>query len=279
MAIGKRFKIEEVKEIFKNGGCELLETKYSNARTPVKYRCSCGDISKICLDSFKRGNRCKKCGGRKNSIKQKGKVYPKKRNMAGIFAHSFDYVKQCFHDRGCVLISENYINQNQDLEYICNCGKVEKRSFALFMAAKGGCLKCGRLLTSGMNNYQWRADRDQLKLENDFRQKCYKMLKYVLKQIGQKKTDRTHRLLGYNHIQLTNAISSHPNWNHVKIDKWHLDHVFPIKAFMDYKINDLKLINSLDNLQPLTGHDNCVKNDKYDKLQFENWLKQKGIKI
>lgn len=49
---------------------------------------------------------------------------------------------------------------------------------------------------------------------------------------------------------------------------WHLDHMFPIKAFADYKISDIKLINALDNLQPLSEADNLIKADKYSAEEF-----------
>lgn len=34
--------------------------------------------------------------------------------------------------------------------------------------------------------------------------------------------------------------------------KWHIDHVFPVKAFFDYKITNIKLINSLEKLATTT---------------------------
>ena len=72
-------------------------------------------------------------------------------------------------------------------------------------------------------------------------------------------------------------IQSYSNWNVVVNGKWHIDHKFPIKAFLDYGIIDLKIINGLDNLQPLSQKDNLIKHDKYDKIEFEKWLKGKNI--
>ena len=63
----------------------------------------------------------------------------------------------------------------------------------------------------------------------------------------------------------------------VKNKKWEVDHVFPIKAFLDYGISDLKIINCLDNLQPLSEYDNCSKNAKYDCVEFEKWLVSKKV--
>ena len=58
-----------------------------------------------------------------------------------------------------------------------------------------------------------------------------------------------------------------------------MDHIFPIQAFVDYGIKDIKLINCLENLQPLNGKENCSKGDKYDVEKFEKWLESKGYEI
>ncbi len=49
--------LEDVKNEFKEGGCELLSS-YVNMDTPVSYKCSCGNISKITLGAFRNGIRC-----------------------------------------------------------------------------------------------------------------------------------------------------------------------------------------------------------------------------
>jgi hypothetical protein len=58
---------------------------------------------------------------------------------------------------------------------------------------------------------------------------------------------------------------------------WHTDHIFPIKAFLDYGIVDIKIINCLENLRPLDAKENLCKNAKYDKVLFEQWLQSKGV--
>lgn len=60
------FDIEKVRNIFKEGGCILLEEEYKNARTPMTYICNCGNIEKIRLDNFRQGKRCRECGNEKN---------------------------------------------------------------------------------------------------------------------------------------------------------------------------------------------------------------------
>jgi Uri superfamily endonuclease len=98
------------------------------------------------------------------------------------------------------------------------------------------------------------------------------MLKNVLTKTGRTKTDKTHRLLGYSFRALIERITKHPNWSKVKDYVWHIDHIFPIKAFTDHGIMDVQLINCLDNLQPMLGKDNCSKNAKYNEANFLTWV-------
>lgn len=53
---------------FKDEGCELLETKYINNKTLMRYRCKCGEESMISFSNFKNHNkRCKDCGYKKTT--------------------------------------------------------------------------------------------------------------------------------------------------------------------------------------------------------------------
>ena len=89
------------------------------------------------------------------------------------------------------------------------------------------------------------------------------------------KTDTTFNLLGYTKEELINHIKNCDNWESLKNSKWELDHIFPLKAFFDYKIYDVKKINILENLRPLSSLENKTKNSFYDKNEFECWLKSK----
>jgi hypothetical protein len=102
--------------------------------------------------------------------------------------------------------------------------------------------------------------------------KCYKALQRCHEAIGTKKEYRTTVLLGYTPRQLQEHIQNHPNWNSVKDGDWHLDHIFPIIAFLKKGIKDLKIINCLSNLRPISEEENCSKNDKYDQEEFDHWL-------
>jgi len=130
------------------------------------------------------------------------------------------------------------------------------------------CRECGINKRSGVNHYEWKPDRVEHELNCIFKQRSYKLISMVLNYTGHLKEQKSYKLLGYNHIQLKEHIINHPNWEIVKNKKWHIDHIFPIKAFLEYGITDVSLINCLDNLQPLDAKKNLCKNDKYDKREF-----------
>ena len=78
-------------------------------------------------------------------------------------------------------------------------------------------------------------------------------MRYIFNENGNRPisiTAKMDELLGYTQEELRQHIKNHPNWNLVKNEKWHLDHIFPFKAFFEYKIYDTKLINSLENIFP-----------------------------
>lgn len=114
------------------------------------------------------------------------------------------------------------------------------------------------------------------KCRNKFPKKIYKALQRCREMTDQIKLDRSHKLLGYSPRQLQEHIQSHPNWQAVKDQDWHLDHIFPIIAFLNLGIRDVAKICCLENLQPLSGPLNIVKNDDYDIQCFQDWLFVKG---
>lgn len=49
-------------------------------------------------------------------------------------------------------------------------------------------------------------------------------------------------------------------------DYWHVDHILPVKHFLDNGIRDPKVINCLSNLRPLKAKENLVKGAKVEYL-------------
>lgn len=257
---------KDVKKYFEDHDCELLETEYINANTPMKYECNCENSSKITFGNFRRGSRCNKCSTLK-------------------VTHTFEYVKQYFEDYDCELLEKEYINSQTKIRYRCSCKNIEMIKFNGFCNKKHKC--CSECLLKrrregkrfGKDHWNWIEDREELKERNRFKSKCRSMLRSVLKRIGKPKDNKTFLMLGYNSEQLRKHVYSHPNWEKVRNKEWHLDHIHPIKAFLDYGIRDIKLINCFENLQPLTKEDNLKKGAKYDEKEFEEWLVGKGYEI
>lgn len=104
--------------------------------------------------------------------------------------------------------------------------------------------------------------------------RAYQMLRRCMKLTKQSKLHHTHETLGYTPAQLQEHIMSHSNWEKVKDGPWHIDHIFPVVAFIEHNITDMSVICALENLQPLSDEDNHSKNGKYDKGQFIKFLKE-----
>jgi hypothetical protein len=117
-----KYSFEYIKNFFKINNCELLEKEYKNNKHKMKYKCSCNNISIISFNHFQKGVRCMNCSG---SIKYK-----------------YEYVKNYFKSKNCILLSENYINTDNNLEYICSCKNISKISFNRFKRGER-CRTCG----------------------------------------------------------------------------------------------------------------------------------------
>ncbi len=112
---------------FKKHGCELLSTEYISNDTPLRYKCKCGNIREITYSTFRKSNQCTDCSinDRTNGLK-----------------HDYAYVKKCFEEGGCTLLSTSYVNSGTKLDYICKCGNRSQIDFDHFKSGKRcGCIK------------------------------------------------------------------------------------------------------------------------------------------
>lgn len=263
-----KYSFEEVKNYFENYGCYILDSEYKNCHTKLKYRCICGEIWETSFSGFKYGQRCKRCRYEKTSLR---------------FRLNYSFVKDYFKDHNCELLEDEYKNAHIKMKYKCNCGDISYISFDSFKQGNR-CKSCGFIKISESNKLKigdkhprWIKDRDK-KAENDlFCARCRTMIRSVLKRLSLKKLEKTEELLGYKISCLKTHIEGSKEWDQLKNKTWHIDHIFPLKAFIDYDIKDAKLVNCLENLQPLLDSDNFFKHAKYNCLDFENWLISKGV--
>jgi len=249
---------KDVSKYFNEHGCELLD-EYVGCIHKMKYKCHCGEIGNTSWNNFTKGKRCGNC----TKYGQKKK-------------RSLEEVQKIFKERNCEFLDEEFKDIHFKHNYRCKCGKCCKITFAGFYHLNQNCKECGILKQSGKDHWKWREDRSQKRLDDLFRKKCYKALRSSLKATGKEKVGRTSDILGYGTKELQEHIRNHENWDNVKDEKWQIDHIFPIAAFVEHGIRDLALINHLDNLMPLNGDENLKKSDKYDKKEFLEWVKRHG---
>ena len=244
---------EEVRTYFAEFGYELLG-EYEGVIKPIECRCSCGKISKISWNNFSRGRRCAYCHptGRKKK-------------------YTLEEVSKVFEEHGCKLLATEYQSNIEPLDCVCKCGRPWKASVNVILNQNQYCQECGR------ESARKKLTKPGSKKYRELYYKYRKSIRRTLAALNMKKLDYSHKLLGYTAKDLQNHIINHPNWNNVKDTEWHLDHIFPVKAFVDHGITDIKLINCLDNLQPLSQKENNQKCDNYDKQAFEVWLQAKSL--
>jgi hypothetical protein len=225
---------EDVKKYFEEQGCELLG-EYLGVQIKMKYRCKCGNISEINWNHFSHGKRCGLCV--KTGQKKK---------------RSLEEIQKIFKERGCEFLDLEFKGITYKHNYKCKCGKIKQITFSGFHHQNQYCNDCRLEKNRGSNHHMWQEDREQVVLNKKFRKKCYKALQSSLKATGKVKVGRTTDMLGYSPKELQEHITKHPNWENVKREDWAIDHIFPIKAFIDYGIKDIKVINRLDNLRPIS---------------------------
>lgn len=253
----KKYTYEKVRSIFEENNCILLDEQYKNNRTSLKYICECGNKSKITLEKFLIGQRCTNCGKEKRANSKR--------------VLTFEHVKNMFCSNGYDLLETRYHSCLQTLKYRCPNGHIGTTTCVNFQRGHR-CQKCSA--KSGENHHKWNHDREQVKQNALFAKKSYNALHRCLRATKQNKVDKTSNLLGYTINDLQEHIKLHPDWGEVKDLNWHLDHIFPIKAFIDNGIEDLKIINHLENLRPCTSIKNMSKNAKYNEQEFKEWLRK-----
>jgi hypothetical protein len=101
------YTIKDVRKEFKEKGFQLIDDKYINNKTPMKYICSCGEESEVSLQGLRRKRLgCENCQKRWRNFPWRDIV---------------DY----FEDQGCILLIEEseYKNNATPIPFICYCGE------------------------------------------------------------------------------------------------------------------------------------------------------------
>lgn len=251
-----KLKKEELQKRLFKIQVELL-SEYVNFKQKCKFRClKCEKVFMSTLDSlFQRKNSgCSKCSKIESSLKQK---------------LTLDQVASFFEENGCILLEKKYVNAHRKMKYICLCGHISEINYNNFKNGRR-CKGCAVKNISGKNNYGWIEDREEHELRKRTRCFCYSTIKRCL---NSNKKKSSYCYLGYQPKDLIKHLKNHKNWGLIKGKKWHIDHIFPLKAFFDHGIYDVKVINRLDNIQPMLSQENMKKNARYSKEDFLEYLK------
>jgi len=124
-ALKMKFGFDEVKNAFDERGYILLETKYKNNKTKMKYICPkhVDKELRICFSDLKSGYGCIYCAGKAK--------------------YSFSYVKEQFAEKGYVLLETDYKNNHSPLKYHCP-EHADKELFISFtgLLSGQGCAYC-----------------------------------------------------------------------------------------------------------------------------------------
>jgi len=99
--------IEEIREAFEFEGYTLLAKEYKNNKQKLDYICSNGHKHSISWHEWQRNYRCPYCAHIKIANKRR---------------LDYEFVKQSFEKEGYTLLTQEYKNNNQKLDYICPNG-------------------------------------------------------------------------------------------------------------------------------------------------------------
>jgi hypothetical protein len=125
--MNKRTDINFIKSYCENYGYELLTTDYKNQKQKLDLRCPKSHVYSVTFNNFKRGDRCTTCSGKGNGFSKLD-------------------VQEWLSDRNCELITTEYQNQKQLLDYLCKCGNPMKNTMQRLRSFSKDpyCLECRR---------------------------------------------------------------------------------------------------------------------------------------
>jgi hypothetical protein len=190
-------------------------------------------------------------------------------------------LKTYFNGIPCPLghISERYVSNYRCVECVFMFYKRDKAKYLKTKKAKETSAKWWKKYYASVdgkkNAIKAQVKYNKKRLETDPKFKLISNLRSrfhsYLKQSNSKKISSITKLIGCSPKKLKEHLEKKfdqkMNWkNHGTY--WHIDHIFPMKAFNIENIVDLKICFNFRNLQPLEKNENWLKNDNYSKKDF-----------
>ena len=130
---------EEYVKICEKNGCEFIDKYQEKTAVKIIFKCKCGEIQIKKITQFKNFTMCTKCSYKIRSVGRR---------------HTIEYIKEEFEKKNCKLLTTEYTNAFQRLDYICSCGnKTTIRYNDLQNGYK--CMKCKleRTIATNLEKY------------------------------------------------------------------------------------------------------------------------------
>lgn len=246
----------------------------------IRFRCPVGHIDQNSFHRIKQGSRCRIC--HRLSLSQP------------------DHLTPLLEQAGLKILSE----QSNSVHYYCVRGHINRRSKShrfipcclscehedsIYSIIEEECLQQGiELLTPSFQKTLIYKVPLGAPIEINFRtlmirlgliKRCKSEISLVKKSILAA-YKRTYRQLKQASIAVEEDFdmahlffSMKPNYEEwLRGGDWHIDHIMPIKAFIDNGLLDPNLINSVFNLQIIYGKRNLSKGATYSQAEFESWV-------
>jgi hypothetical protein len=153
----KRLTIEYVREQFEKEGYELLSTEYVNTYTKLDYICPKGHKHYISWKNFSKHHGCPYCFG---NVK-----------------YDIDFIRVQFEQEGYILLTKNYENNRQKLEYICPEGHAHTISFISWKQG-GRCAYCAKKAKPPIEEIRESFRKENYILLTEEYKNCFLKLKY-----------------------------------------------------------------------------------------------------
>lgn len=122
-----KYTIDFVRAEFEREGYRLVSSEYVNNKCKLDYVCPVGHSGSITYNSWKQGCRCFECFGRKK--------------------HTLEFIKSEFEKEGYKLLTGEYNNCEQKLEYVCAKGHNHFITWHSWTAGQR-CGVCGKKSTA-----------------------------------------------------------------------------------------------------------------------------------
>ena len=173
--MGKRWTLERAKELFKQRGCELLETEYINDSTKMKYIASCGHEHSITLNNFShgKGDLCVRCRRKANAQKE---------------SLSDSFIRSEFENAGCTVLSPVITGGRQKVEYVALCGHVNLMDYSHFRYGIGRvCSACSKSVSYKLDYVREMFENSDCELLEEEYINCKTPMRYIA-QCGHEST-------------------------------------------------------------------------------------------